>query len=703
MSPTSSNSSELHSKAPKAPVNKKGESEIIKELRSLESNFELDSFYQLAFKNLNELDLELSLFLVYTTWKNGNLEELDSHTQDSFVTLTNMEFIYVKEFLKIHILRCEGKTKESFQRLESLNKDCDNWVIHFRFASESLNFYDLNKAATIVKKYLYLLPKEAKLIQNFNLGIIALNKNNITIFNQIENQFRNDSYPLAQYFHTWLQGGYYQNKGKPQLSVKYYQSAIEQATQLSTRKIDLPILAFMILQQSIWAGDIDASRKSWKIIELESIDKNSISRQNLTLATALYEINEGKLSEALIRIKSLFESNEWNKEQLHAGDYYIWILLGFREINKGKQLLRNLADVREKYGFNKLDLEHEAITYYFDYLNQDLTLIEYQKNLLNIIDELKIKDLEKELNIVKFLFYLTQEDFLEKAQAFTFISTIPFMQLIGVIILSKQNYPPSFFRQLKESLTTEIAKALLDLHLGRITEDLYLFARSFKNLSKLRATTWAQLMDSDNLYLNSEFGRSLQNVDLLIDHEARRVIALETMETLDTQSHLTELTLSLLRSPNGLNKETASLGIGYDYYDPIQHDPIIYNLISRLRDWLRKQGTNIKINAGTMGWYLTNQDLIKNYSLNLSVPTQSLNSKYNSSPSKEGVQLTPRLNWILNNITIKGFIIRSDLLSQFPIKKSTAANDFNILIQQKLIQRHGNGRGIYYTLVEKIT
>jgi DeoR/GlpR family transcriptional regulator of sugar metabolism len=58
----------------------------------------------------------------------------------------------------------------------------------------------------------------------------------------------------------------------------------------------------------------------------------------------------------------------------------------------------------------------------------------------------------------------------------------------------------------------------------------------------------------------------------------------------------------------------------------------------------------------------------------------------------------PRLEWILNEIRKRRTLTRQDLLQRFTIKKSTAANDFNALIEKGIIARFGSGRGIYYRL-----
>ncbi len=318
---------------------------------------------------------------------------------------------------------------------------------------------------------------------------------------------------------------------------------------------------------------------------------------------------------------------------------------------------------------------------------------------MQLIDQYQIQDLEKGEKISEFLIRLVDEDAQVRATAFESVKQIPFLQRLGVALLSEQRLIPATLRHIKIYLSDEAAKLMLDLHLSRITEDLSLFVQTVGRLGRQKVIAWAGLLHLSTSPLSLEFGKSLLNSEMLIDGEARRVIAVESLENLDGQPLLAELALSLYRHPAGLSKELAALGIGYSSYDPIQHDPIIYNLISRLRDWLRKQGLSINISSGRLGWYFTNRELIQGYFLD---DIASLTPQADFRNLRASRNLPPRLDWILTMIEKKGFIDRAEVMTRFQIKKSTAANDFNKLIEMNFIVRQGRGRGIFYTLKEKV-
>ncbi len=546
----------------------------------------------------------------------------------------------------------------------------------------------------------------------FNLGVAALNQENLTTFQFVENKLAVNPSVLSAFFHSWLMGSYYQHTGLSQKAVNQFIDSMDRARQIPSRKTDIPILAFQTLKQTVWAGDLTASRRAWEILELESKNKNNLSPQYRSLALALFEINEGKLSEALLRIETIFDSNQKGRDRLHAADYYLWLLLSLGYYEKGKQVIEAICEYRKKQNFSTSDWEHEVLDLYFDLMTLNLSQIEFQKKLLILIDKMKLREHERGISMAQFLYYINHDIPEEKSQAFTAVALIPLLQRIGISLLSQNTIRVGFLRQLRTTLNDEIAKLLLDLHISRLTEDTYLFAQTFKKLSQFKATAWIQLLHNSASPFDMDFGQSLQTTELLVDGESRRVMALESQETLDTQPLLVELLLSLLKNPHGLSKESASFGIGYTHYDPLQHDPIIYNLISRLRDWFRKQDLSIKITTDKSGWVLTHNELITFYyrekdnfnkkenSFEVKSPLKTTKPHTSHSPLNHS-PLHPRLDWILMVLNKKGLITRAEFMKRFSIQKSTAANDFNSLINLKLIQRHGKGRGIYYTLTEE--
>ena len=676
---------------------------LVEQLKKLEQEFQLEDYYDLASNNLEKLDLARSLFLVFCGWKIGRLNEFDPKRIERLFQLKNLEFKYFEDFLQIHKLRIEGELEKSFHLLESLQASCPQWIIKYRFAAESLNIYDFITSTKIMKLAIPNLPKEAQNLLQFNLGIAALNQGQNDIYSSIEKKLSEENSTLAIFLSFWLRGGEQQKLGQSRKAVNFYLEALNLIDKIPSRKTDRSTLAFLILQQSVWAGDLYASRKAWATLEKEIQSKNNLSQENLSLATALNEINEGKLSEALLRFESLFINTAWTKVHLRAGDYYLWILLAKNESSRGKKLIQILAELRRQLGITIEDYEHRVFELCFDHLAGSIDALDFQKKLLNLIDILKIRGLEQGRIMAEFFYGLVQEDNFEKAEAFILVKHNLLMQKIGVALLTRNHLIPSAFRLIREHLNDDLAKLMLDLQLSRLTEDLSLFVQTFQSFSKLKATAWLTLLEGKNSPLSLDFGRSLQKSELLIDSESRRVLCLETLESLDSQPLLTELAISLYRNPNGLNKEETSLGVGYSNYDPIQHDPIIYNLFSRLRDWLRKQGISVSIVSGRNGWGFFNRDRIASFHLeakNIKVHSLAPTAVEKQNFVSPHYDMLPRLNWILLTLEKKGFICRSDLMNRFQIKKSTAATDFNALIEQNRICRHGSGRGIYYTLLE---
>jgi hypothetical protein len=434
------------------------------------------------------------------------------------------------------------------------------------------------------------------------------------------------------------------------------------------------------------------------MIESLAARKLNLSMQSHSLAKAIFDLNEGYLNEAQLRFESLFENTQWSKDHLRAGDLFLWQLMARRESARGQRLVKRMQEIRSALGFSNEDSLLGLYENYFLYLNNEISSLELQKKTLRLIDGYKLNGIEKGARIGQFLLRIVDDDPMLRISAFEMIGSIPLLQRFGMAMLSLQPLRPSLLRSLKAMLTDDIAKVLLDLHLSRLTEDLLLFVECMGTLARLKAVSWAELLDGNQSSLSLAMGKTILNSELVIDGEGRRVLAVETMETLDSQPLLTELTLSLFRSPMGLTKELAALGTGYSHYDPLQHDPIIYNLVSRLRDWMRKQGLRSTVTLGRSGWSLSHREMIFGYFSDLA---QDPSQGWTPSAKPKGVALNPRLDWILTVLEKRGSIERIHLLSRFSVQKSTAANDFNRLIELGLIERHGRGRGIFYTLKEK--
>jgi hypothetical protein len=610
---------------------------------------------------------------------------------------------------------------ESDGRAERLYQDYSkqwstaDWVVGYRYAAEATGRCDMERASKLVDSLRGELPAWANRVLRFNLGITALNQGRMGVFEKIEREFAMDSSVLGQFFWHWLRGGYHQLQEQSAESVKQFLMAIDVSEELPSRASDRPILAHLALHQSLWAGNLEASRQCWKIIEKSMSAKQVLSLQSHSLGKAIYELSEGRLQESLLRFEALFEYRPWTQDHLRAGEIYFWVLIARREGPRGSRLVQWLQEVQQALGFVEERSLLPLFALVFAYLKEEMTLIDLQKKLLRWIDLFQVRQISNGVLIGKLLFHLLDDDAETRLEAFQLVSSNPFLQRLSLAILSEHRVSVSGLRRLQSQVSDEIAQLMLELQLSRATEDLQLFVQTLRRLSQKRALAWAGLLSHDQgSNLSLEFGKTLLSKELVVDLESHRVMAVESLETLDGQPLLAELAVSLFLHPKGLNKEQAALGIGYTPYDPLQHDPIIYNLISRLRDWLRKQGLRVSIGLGRSGWYWTQRDLVQGRLLtedeskpclfdgtlqNLKFENQGLPSGWKSSLAFG--EMNPRWDWIMTMVEKKSFVSRAELMARFPIKKSTAANDFNRLIELGFIERQGQGRGIYYTLKEK--
>lgn len=669
-------------------------------LRVLAEQEELDRYFELAMRARSEglpLSLSSRLFLIFVAWKSGRLHDLEHDRESQPGLAASKEHDIDQKFFQAHQKRILGEVDEGFRILEELASECEEWIIHYRFAAEAASFYEVNKAATLIQKLIPRLPPWARTVLTFNLAVIALNKGQMGLYSALEKSLTEVNTALAQYFSAWAKAGYFQQFEQNKKSMEMFLEALDIGRNLPHRRTDAPILAFQALQQAVWAGSIKGAREAWSVIDDAAKNKNSLAATRHSLAKAIFELNEGRLADAALRFEVLFENSDWNKDHLHGAEFFLWVLMARKEAQRGRHLVALAINVLGTLGYSQENWLFSIYETYFDWLNGTLTIGQLHRQLLQLADRFEVRGLEKGVRVSLFLLRLTDEDSQVRASAFESVREIPLFQRFGLALLSERQAIPASFRLLRQHLSDEVSQVMLDLHLSRLTEDLQLFIVAMTKLSREKVLAWGALLESGGSPLSLEFGRTLLNKEILIDNENRRVVAIENLETLDGQAHLAELAISLYRHPNGLSKEQAALGIGYSQYDPIQHDPIVYNLISRLRAWLRKQGCSVSISIGRWGWSFTHRELIQGYFLEESpMVTTSLGP-----PLERATRdLPPRLEWIMASMEKKGFLERRELLARFPIQKSTAANDFNQLIKMNLIVRQGQGRGIYYVLKE---
>ncbi len=366
--------------APKAPI----DGGVGLRLSEMEKNESISAYFNLAWELPEQLTLSQTLFFVFCAWKLGRLSDLETLREHHFAQLSKNEFAIYSEFLRAHLLRTTGQIKEGFVVLESLCQQTRDWVVRYRYAAEGTSFYELSRAAREIEAISEHLPFWAQRVLSFNLGVIAINQGQMGLFSAIEKKISASTDHLSQFFLSWLRGGYYQQLEKNQKSADYYLRAIDLLEELPNRKTDLPILAFLAIQQSVWAGDIKASRRSWSIIEKVAKNKNTLSPESHSLSKAIYELNEGNLTEATLRFEVLFENTRWSKDHLRGAEFFFWVLMARGEVQRGKRLVRLLMEVRQSIGFPEQNSLLPIYQYYFDFLNEELSVKDLQKKTIAV-------------------------------------------------------------------------------------------------------------------------------------------------------------------------------------------------------------------------------------------------------------------------------------------------------------------------------
>jgi Fic family protein len=165
------------------------------------------------------------------------------------------------------------------------------------------------------------------------------------------------------------------------------------------------------------------------------------------------------------------------------------------------------------------------------------------------------------------------------------------------------------------------------------------------------------------------------------------------------------LTSTLVKVLNALSRADRELGKadliegvwGYDYH-PLQHDPLVYSTISRL-----------KATMGTFaGWIETSE---KGYSLRSDVELRHFGGKFVESADREENEtvktretpastgeesLNHRQIMIMRELKRREFLAVRESMKIFKVSEITASRDLSSLCKMGLVSRVGRGRSTRY-------
>src|SRR5262249_48194924 len=151
---------------------------------------------------------------------------------------------------------------------------------------------------------------------------------------------------------------------------------------------------------------------------------------------------------------------------------------------------------------------------------------------------------------------------------------------------------PIYWRYVIREASDPLVTAIADYRLAQINSDAAAFGRAVKNLGESGFLDWLTNMSDNGSLFTFHLARQAAYSQFLVDLLNRRIVNLKTLATLDSQPQLAELFIALAIHPDGIEKELIMQALGYQDYHSLNHDPILYNLIARLREWVHQADAN---------------------------------------------------------------------------------------------------------------
>lgn len=658
-----------------------------------------EKYLQLALLSPREMSVEVQLLAVFHGWKCGQLDLLRMSLTCAFDTIEPQ----VEKFLLCHELRANGAKDESIDVLQLLASECKATIVQYRYAADFIEFGNLDDAFKILGELIPRIPLWGAATLRFNLGITALNQSKYNVLQSTLDSLASEKTPISTYFSNWLSGQQALEKGDYISAIDPLRQALELAKTIPSRTTDVAAVAGDLLTAAFWAGRVDECEFAYQSIVAASAKKQSTLGINRQLGLhAMIEIVRGDLSRGQASLNSLFLiEGEFTRDHLTLGFLFLWINLLIpkrtnssnimtKVIPKLKALRTLLKQSEEFYDFTLFEISYQfqsnKIESYDDYTAKITRLLVRQSQGVHSFHLAWAKSL---------LGYFNESALDGLIMVLVQLKTCPILERLMLLSMARKSPQAiSFWRLSSEHSSHEVTRQLAQFHYSRLTNDPSGLVRALVVLGGTQGLSWFNEFSDDK-----ELSFRLLHAKALIGLGAKKVVAIQSGENLDDQPLLGQLFITLFEHPLGIEKEALALSLGWSSYDPTQHDPIVHNLVFRLRAWLSRNISSLQIQRSPKGWSFNSPDLIQALEMPHNEKSGESAKRVESHSIEQSTDLPPRLEWIMHQLAAKKTLTRSEVLSRFDIKKSSVVSDFNDLIERGLVRRVGAGRGVYYQLI----
>lgn len=646
-------------------------------LHELDELPDSQGFVDLALAQANLLSKEERLLLIFHAFKCGKLDLIKTYSGQ--LNLDSQD----KQFLLAHELLQNGEKYKSIEVIQALAPLCESPIVQYRALLETLESTP-EESVRMISAEISKFSGWRHGVLTFNMGVAALNSSRYSTAQHMVEHLEKNGGLHHLFFAYWLKGQMAAHKGDNQKALENFVHALEQNKKIPARLTDRSIVLNNAIAECLWLSESRQAQAFLKEInQLHLQGVGTLSTLRFAAARAQNLAASGNFQDAFQMMRSHFDQPEYRRDHLMVAFFYLWLLVF---LNKGDELstvIEKLELARKKHGQSEV---------FFDF---ELFKQKTEEQILDQFGRMIFRDEKFHGEWVKVFLALITNDSSVKLQHFRSIKHNLWLKRALLTRFSRDENlsNPGFWRILCSENTDPVCHSLAMFKMAMFYKDAERILPLVKHMDDHEIWGWLNHFDDTEGWISSGILREISKSRIIFDRYKGKILAANG-EILSEGSGNSAFLHSVVANPAGISKEEISSLMGNHGYDPQMHDPQIYALVSRTRHWLAKQETGLDIVNQNGNWHLTGAEYAGYF--------QKHERKEMITPTALHVtghsELNARQLWIFNWLKKNETVTRADLLKNFKIKKSTAVNDFNFLLQKNLIERTGQGRAVSYRL-----